>query len=408
MEPTNPGDRYSSRRRIAIVVALGLLTALGPFTIDLYLPSFPNLKTDLDISDPQVQLTLSSTVIGFAVGQLLVGPLSDRLGRKLPLVTMTALHVLASALVALAPNVAFLTVLRALQGFAAAGGAVVAMAMARDLFDGRRLVVMLSRLALISGLAPIIAPVMGSWLVSVFDWRGIFWVLAAYGLVVVALVAVLVPESRPASDRSTGGVRELKGAYGRVLGDRTFVGVWLTAALAFSGLFSYVSTSSVLLQETFGLTPGGFGLIFALCSVGVFIGVQSGSRLAARLGPQWTLVMGTSVMVVAALVLLAIGTIATNAWQLVLPMFFYTFGFGSSMPSCQVIALQDHRRDSGTAASLMGALNMGLSAVVGPVIGTFAMTSAIPMATAMLICALAAVIALWAIVRPWQLRITLD
>lgn len=408
MESTNLGDRYSSRRRIAIVVALGLLTALGPFTIDLYLPSFPNLKTDLGITDPQVQLTLSATVVGFAVGQLLIGPLSDRFGRKVPLVAMTALHVLASVLVASAPDVTLLTALRALQGFAAAGGAVVAMAMARDLFDGRRLVVMLSRLALISGLAPIIAPVMGSWLVSIFNWRGIFWVLAVYGLLVVVLVAVLVPESRPAPERSTGGIREVRGAYRRVLGDRLYVGVALTAALAFSGLFSYVSTSSVLLQETFGLTPGGFGLIFALCSVGVFIGVQAGSRLAARLGPHWTLVMGTSVMVVSALVLLGIGTIATNAWELVVPMFLYTFGFGASMPSCQVIALQNHRRDSGTAASLMGALNMGLSAVVGPVIGTFAMTSAVPMAAAMLICALAAVVALWVIVRPWQLKITLD
>lgn len=408
MESTNLGDRYSSRRRIAIVVALGLLTALGPFTIDLYLPSFPSLKADLGITDPQVQLTLSATVVGFAVGQLLIGPLSDRFGRKIPLVAMTALHVLASVLVASAPDVTLLTALRALQGFAAAGGAVVAMAMARDLFDGRRLVVMLSRLALISGLAPIIAPVMGSWLVSIFNWRGIFWVLAAYGLLVVVLVAVLVPESRPATDRSTGGIREIRGAYRRVLGDRLYVGVALTAALAFSGLFSYVSTSSVLLQETFGLTPGGFGLIFALCSVGVFIGVQAGSRLAARLGPHWTLVMGTSVMVVSALVLLGVGTIATNAWELVVPMFLYTSGFGASMPSCQVIALQNHRRDSGTAASLMGALNMGLSAVVGPVIGTFAMTSAVPMAAAMLICALAAVAALWLIVRPWQLKITLD
>lgn len=405
---TNLGDRYSTRRRIAIVLTLGLLTGLGPFTIDLYLPAFPSLKADLDITDPQVQLTLSATVIGFSVGQLLIGPLSDRLGRRVPLVAMTILHVVASVLVAIAPDFVFLTAMRALQGFAAAGGAVVAMAMARDLFGGRRLVIMLSRLALVSGLAPIIAPVVGSWLVVLLNWRGVFWVLAGYGALVVVLVGVLIIETRPPAERTRGGVGELRGGYARVLGDRTFVGVWLTSSLAFSGLFSYVSSSSVLLQETFNLSESGFGLVFALCSVGVFIGVQTGSRLANRLGPQWTLVLGTGVMVVAALVLVALGTTASTPWPLVPAMFFYTFGFGSSMPSCQVIALQNHRRDSGTAASLMGALNMGLAAVVGPVIGLFPMTSAIPMATAMLVCAVLAVIALWTVVRPWQVRIVLD
>ncbi|MCC2592983.1 multidrug effflux MFS transporter [Tessaracoccus sp. OS52] len=404
----NLGDRYSSRRRIAIVLTLGLLTGLGPFTIDLYLPAFPSLKADLGINDPQVQLTLSATVIGFSVGQLLIGPLSDRLGRRVPLVGMTVIHVLSSVLVAIAPNVAFLTGMRALQGFAAAGGAVVAMAMARDLFSGRRLVIMLSRLALVSGLAPIIAPVVGSWLVVLLDWRGVFWVLAVYGAFVVTLVFVLILETRPPHERTRGGVGELRGAYARVLGDRTFVGVWLTSALAFSGLFSYVSSSSVLFQETFNLSEGGFGLIFALCSVGVFIGVQSGSRLANRFGPQWTLVMGTGVMVLAAAVLLGIGATAESPWALVPAMFAYTFGFGSSMPSCQVIALQHHRRDSGTAASLMGALNMGLAAIVGPVIGSFPMTSAVPMAAGMLICALLAVLALWTVVRPWRLQVQLD
>lgn len=407
MQP-NPGDLFSSRRRIATILTLGLLTALGPFTIDLYLPAFPMLKTDMDITDPQVQLTLSATVIGFSVGQLLVGPVSDRLGRRLPLVAMTVLHVISSVLVAIAPNIELLTLLRSLQGFAAAGGAVVAMAMARDLFGGRRLVIMLSRLALVSGLAPIIAPVVGSWLVVVLDWRGVFWVLAGYGAAVVVLVFTLIIETRPPSERTTGGFGELRASYGRVLGDRIYVGVWLTASLAFSGLFSYVSTSSVLLQETFGLSATQFGMVFALCSVGVFVGVQAGSRLAARFGPPKTLVMGTSTMLLAGLVLLGIGSTADSPWPLVPAMFFYTLGFGSTSPNLQVVALQNHRRDSGTAASLMGALNMGMAAVVGPVIGSFELVNAVPMAAAMAICAFAACVTLWLIVRPHTLHVELD
>ena len=181
------GDRFSPRRRLAFIITLGLLTALGPFTIDLYLPAFPALKDDLLINDAQVQVTLSATTLGFALGQLLIGPLSDRLGRKGPLLAMSVLHVAASVLVAISPNVEFLTAMRALQGLGAAGGAVVAMAMARDLFDGRRLVLMLSRLALINGMAPIIAPLVGSWMIGFVSWRGVFWALTLYGTSIVVL-----------------------------------------------------------------------------------------------------------------------------------------------------------------------------------------------------------------------------
>ena len=190
--PQPLGDRFSVRRRVATIVTLGLLTGLGPFTIDLYLPTFPTLKADLAITDSQVQVTLSATTLGFALGQFVVGPLSDRLGRRLPLIVAASLHVTSSVLVAVAPNVIFLTTMRVLQGIGAAGGAVVSMAMTRDLFAGRRLVVMLSRLALINGLAPIIAPLVGSWMVTVMNWRGVFWALASYGAVLLVLILLLI------------------------------------------------------------------------------------------------------------------------------------------------------------------------------------------------------------------------
>ncbi len=406
--PTHLGDRYSRRRRVAIIVTLGLLTGLGPFTIDLYLPAFPSLKGDLGINDAQVQLTLSATVVGFSLGQLLVGPLSDRLGRKGPLLAMNILHVLASVLVAISPNVEFLTAMRALQGIGAAGGAVVAMAMARDLFSGRSLVRMLSRLALISGLAPIIAPLVGSWLVVLVQWRGVFWILAGYAATIILLVGTLLVETRPPAERTTGGLSPLWASYRRILSDRVFIGVTMTAATAFAGLFAYVSTSSVLFQETFGLSEGGFGVVFAICSVGVFLGVQTASRLAARIGPQWALVFGTTLMVGAATALLVVDRAATSYVPLVPTMFAFTFGFGSVAPNCQVLGLQNHRRDSGTAASLMGATNMGVAAFVGPIVGTFELTSAAPMGWAMLVSALASTAALWLVVRPHRLAFSLD
>ncbi|MDO5735611.1 MAG: multidrug effflux MFS transporter [Propionibacteriaceae bacterium] len=402
------GDKFSPRRRLAFIITLGLLTGLGPFTIDLYLPAFPALKQELLINDAQVQITLSATTLGFALGQLLIGPLSDRLGRKLPLLAMSSLHVMASVLVAISPNVEFLTGMRALQGLGAAGGAVVAMAMARDLFEGRRLVQMLSRLALINGMAPIIAPLVGSWMIGFVSWRGVFWALALYGLSIVALVWLLIVETRPPSERTRGGWKVMAGAYRRILSDRIFVGAWLTAAAAFAGLFAYVTTSSVLLQEVFGLSPRGFGAVFAICSVGVFIGVQLGSRLSSRFGPQRVLAVGTAGMALAAAALLIVNAVSDSYVPLIPTMFAFTMFFGTCPPNAQVLGLQHHRKDSGVAASLMGALNMTAAAFVGPIIGLTPLTSAAPMGIAMLVCALLAVVFLWTILRPLSLHARLD
>ena len=402
------GDSFSRRRRIAVILSLGLLTALGPFTIDLYLPSFPALKNDLLITDAQVQITLSATTLGFALGQLLIGPVSDRLGRKIPLMAMSSLHVIASVLVAISPSVEFLTAMRALQGLGAAGGAVVAMAMARDLFDGRRLVIMLSRLALVSGMAPIVAPLIGSWMVTFVSWRGVFWALALYGLSIVALVWLLIVETRPPTERTVGGWKVMAVAYKRVLSDRVYIGAWLTGAAAFAGLFSYVTTSSVLLQEVFGLSPRGFGAVFAVCSVGVFVGVQTGSRLAPRIGPHRVLILATTGMILASAALLAVNAISDSWVPLVPCMFFFTMSFGACPPNLQVLGLQHHRKDSGVAASLMGALNMSAAAIVGPLIGLAPLTSAAPMGVAMLICGALAAVFLWTIIRPRSLQVRLD
>jgi DHA1 family bicyclomycin/chloramphenicol resistance-like MFS transporter len=179
----HPGDSITHRRRVLYIVLLGALTALGPFTIDLYLPAFPVLEADFHTTAAMIQLTLTGTMIGFALGQLIVGPLSDKVGRRVPLLSVTALHVVASVAAALAPTLELLSVARVFQGAGAAAGGVVAAAIVRDLFGGRRLVVMLSRLALVSGVAPVLAPLVGSALLAVMPWRGVFVVLAVYGAV---------------------------------------------------------------------------------------------------------------------------------------------------------------------------------------------------------------------------------
>ncbi|NKX52216.1 multidrug effflux MFS transporter, partial [Arthrobacter deserti] len=260
MNTTHPGGALSRRSRIIYVIVLGALTALGPFTVDLYLPAFPMLQAELDVPASSVQLTLTGTIIGFAVGQLLVGPLSDKVGRRLPLVLATVVHIAASLGAAMSSEIGILLAFRVLQGIGAAGGGVVAAAMVRDLFSGYRMVRMFPHLSLVYGMAPIIAPLIGAQLLAVLPWQGVFWFLAAYGLAVILGVTLFVRETLPPQQRGRSASTALQ-RYRTVLSDRAFVGVLIVAALNFAGLFSYLSASPFLFQEVYGLDAQQYGML---------------------------------------------------------------------------------------------------------------------------------------------------
>lgn len=396
----NPGDALSSGRRLIYVLVLGALVALGPFTVDMYLPAFPEIADELHTSEALLQLTLTATMIGFALGQLLIGPLSDKIGRRIPLLVMTGVHVVASLGVVIAPNVEVMFVIRVLQGVGAAGGAVVAMAMVRDLFGGQRLVRMLARLALVSGLAPILAPVIGSQLLAVLPWRGIFIVLAGYGTVVVALVAFLIIETLPPARRVDVGHSTARDRYRALFTDRIFLGILLVGAMNFSSLFSYVSSSSFLLQETFGLDPQQYGAVFAINSIGLAIMSQVSSRLMRRIPPQWLIAVALSVGMLAALAIGLGAILGGGLLAVVIPLFFLIAAAGLTFPAAQVIALAHHGKEAGTAASLLGAINFGLAALITPIVGVLGSHTALPMASVMFACLLVGQLALWLIVRP--------
>lgn len=400
----HPGDALSPSRRFTTLLVLGLLAGLGPFTIDLYLPAFPAVKEEFATTDAVVQLTLSATTIGFALGQLVVGPLSDRIGRRRPLLIATTVHVLASVGVAIAPDVTTLMLLRVLQGFGAAAGTVVAMAMVRDLFSGTRLVTALSRLALVIGIAPIAAPVLGSWLLGLLDWRGLFWVLAGYAVLVIVLQLLFLRETLPPHLRQEPGHSTLRQRYRAVLGDRVFVGVAIIGASIFGGMFAYLATSSLLLQEVYGFSPGEYGLLFALCSVAVLVGTQTAGRAANRWGAQWVLAVSTSLLIVGATGIIVLDLAGLGVAGLVPPLALFTFAFGLSMPCVQSLALANHGQEAGTAASLLGALNMSIAGLVSPIVGLFRIENAIPMGVVMLLCGILATCSLWLVVRPRQVQ----
>ncbi len=396
----HPGDSLTPRQRLVYVLVLGALTALGPFTVDMYLPAFPLIEADLDVSAAAVQLTLTATMLGFAVGQLFMGPWSDRVGRRLPLILATSVHVAASLGVFLSPSIEWLFVFRVLQGAGAAAGGVVAMAVVRDLFGGLPLVRMLSRLALVSGLAPILAPVVGSQLLLVLPWRGMFAVLALYGLLVVVASAVFIVETLPPARRVDLGHSTTRERYRALFTDRIFVGVAIIAAMTFSGIFAYLSSSSFLFQDVYGLGAQEYGLLFAINSVGVFAGVQTSAFLARYIGPQWILAGALTLLALTASAIVLLDRLGGGFAGIVIPLWLFIFACGLTFPCTQVLALAQHGSEAGTAASLLGALNFGIAGLISPIVGLFGIDNAVPMGTLMGASALVSIIVLWVVVRP--------
>jgi DHA1 family bicyclomycin/chloramphenicol resistance-like MFS transporter len=396
----HPGDSLSGRQRLAYILILGALTALGPFTIDMYLPALPTLESEFGVSTAAIQLTLTATTIGFGLGQLIVGPWSDKVGRRLPLILATAVHILACVGAALSPNVELLATFRALQGIGAAAGGVVAMAMVRDLFGGRPLVRMLSRLALVSGLAPVLAPVLGSQLLLVMPWRGIFLVLAVYGLFVIVCVSLWIVETLPKARRHDAGHSTARQRYKAVLSDRVFVGIAIVGAMNFTGLFAYLSSSSFIFQGIYGFDAQQYGLLFAVNSIGIIIGVQSSARITKYVGPQWILAVTTIVMLTSALLIVILGQAGAGLWGTVIPLWFFIAACGFGFPCVQVLALNGHGHEAGTAASLLGAANFGIAGIISPVVGLLGVSNAVPMGAVMAVTSTVSILALWFVVRP--------
>ena len=393
----------TGRERLRLVLVLGALVALGPLTIDMYLPALPAIVGDLATTDAAVQLTLTGTLVGLALGQLLVGPLSDTFGRRRPLLVGVAVHVVASLLCLVAPNVEVLGGLRLLQGVGAAAASVVAMAIVRDLFVGRAAATLFSRLMLVLGVAPVLAPTIGGEVLRFTSWRGVFVVLAVLALMLIVLAARAVPETLPAERRRPLGLRSTLATYGGLLRDRTFVGLVLVAGLAMAGLFGYVAGSSFVFQEEFGLDEQQFGLVFGAGALFLIGGTQLNAALLRRFEPRallpFSLVLGT--VAGAALVVVAILDVGGLVGVLV-PLWAVLFSVGLAMPNTPALALARHGEAAGTASALLGAIQMGTGAVVSPMVGVLG-NDAVAMGTVMAAGAALALVVLLVVVRPWRL-----
>lgn len=386
--------------RPTLVIVLGLLTALGPFTIDLYLPALPGITRDLHTSESAIQLTLTGTLIGLGVGQLIVGPLSDALGRRRPLLAGIGVHILASVLCAISSGVVMLGTLRVLQGFGAAAAAVVAMAVVRDRFTGPTAAAVLSRLILVVGVSPVLAPTVGGQLLRWTDWRGLFLALAVIGAGIALIAGLALPETLPDGRRRSGGLRTSLQDYRRLLQDRAFVGLVLVTGLSMAALFAYVAGSSFVLQEQFGFTEQQFGLVFAVNAVALIGAPQLNVVLLRRFSPQRILHAALVAGALLALVLLSVTLSGIGGLPGILAtLFLILCAVGFRGPNATALALSRHGEAAGTAASVLGAVQFGVGGLAAPLVGLLG-NDAVAMATVIAVAAIAALAVLLLLVRP--------
>ncbi|MDG4824184.1 multidrug effflux MFS transporter [Asanoa sp. WMMD1127] len=391
------------RQRVRLVVVLGSLIAIGPLTIDMYLPALPALTDDLSTTSTAVQLTLTGTLVGLALGQLLIGPVADAYGRRRPLLAGLALHVVASALCVVAPSIGVLGALRVVQGLGVAAATVVAMAVVRDLFSGTAFARLFSRLMLVMGLAPILAPTVGSAVLEATNWRGVFVALGLVGVLLTVTAAVALKETLPPERRRKGGVVDTVRTYGGLLGDRVFVGMVLVAGFAMAAVFSYVAGSSFVFQDQYGLDERQFGIAFGAGAVGLIAATQINVRLLRRYPPQRVLVAALAGGTGAGALLIAFAATGFGGLaSLLAALWLVLFSGGLAMPNASAVAMSRHGEAAGTAAALLGAVQFGTGALAAPLVGVLG-NDGLGMAVVVAGGMVAATLALLLVARPQRI-----
>jgi len=373
---------------------LGSVSAIGPAAMDAYLPGLPELARDFGVSPSAAQVTVTTYLLGLALGQLLSGPLSDVHGRRRPLVAGMAVFTVTTLACSLAPSLYVLAGMRLVQGTAAAVGVAVGRAIVRDLYAGAAGARYLSRLMMVIGLAPILAPIVGGQLLRFTSWRGVFVALAVLGLALTAIGARLLPETLPRERRRAAGLGITLRTFAQLLADRRFVGFVLIVGLGGGAMIAYVAGSSFVLQEVYGASPQLYGVLFGLNAVFLVAGAQVNAHLLATRSPRSLLRIGLVMLVVAGVALVVIVSLpkaglATVMAPLMLQMASWSFVQANAL----ALALTDHPAVAGTAAALLGVSQYAFGAFTAPLVGLGGSDTALPMALVIAACAVGAAVA---------------
>lgn len=362
MTPAHPN-------RLGYAITLGLLAALGPLCIDLYLPALPALARDLQTSTATAQLSLTAGLLGLGAGQLLFGPMSDKFGRVGPLLLSLVLLFIASVGCAMAQTIDQLLLARLFEGLSGAGGAVLSRAIARDMYSGHELTKFFALLMLVNGLAPIGAPVLGGALLTVLDWRGIFMTLAAIAVLLLLLSRFKLKETLPPERRSQGSLFSAWAALGQVIMHRPFMGFCLTQGFMMSGMFAYIGASPFVLQEIYGLSPQAFSFCFAANGIGLVIASQTSARLCPLWGEYRVLKGGLTLAFIASSSLVLLGISGAPLPLVLVALFFTIASNGVIATTASSLAMQSQGHRAGSASAVIGVTMFTLGAITVPITG---------------------------------------
>lgn len=361
-----------SPNTFALTILLGIMTSLGPLSTDLYLPSLPSIARYFNATSGQAQLTLSAYLVGYAMGLPLYGPLSDRKGRKTILMAGLALYGVANALSSVAPSLEVLIVSRLLQGLGASGPLVIVRAIVRDLYEGRRAGQELARMGSIMGIVPAIAPVLGVVLEISFGWRSNFIATSVLALGLAFWAGAKLPETLAQRLLAPFSVNAVLGGYAGLITDRRFLPFGLLAAATYCGLFTFISGSSFIYQQHFGVSPMGFAIAFVIMVFGYVAGSYIAQRMALHNEARRMMLTGALLQSGGGLLML-LGVLALPAspWSITLPMVIYSAGVGFSLPQSMAGAMMPFPERAGAVSSLLGMIQMGFAAIVGTLVGAY-------------------------------------
>ncbi|PEI94162.1 MFS transporter [Bacillus pseudomycoides] len=378
--------------RLWMILVLGTLTAIGPLSIDMYLPSLPKLTDDLQTNASLAQLTLTACLLGLSVGQLFVGSISDIYGRRKPLIIALIIYVASSLLCAVAPSIWSLVLLRFLQGASGSAGIVISRAMVRDMYSGSEMTKFFSLLMLVNGAAPILAPIIGGQLLQFTSWRGVFIVLGVISVFMLVSAIFVLRETLPLEERETGGLAGTLATYGNLLKDRLFMGYALSQGLVSAAMFAYISGSPFVLQNIYGASPQAFSLFFAINGIGIIIASQITGRLAGKVNETTLFVMGVGIAAVGGLSLLLMIVLGAGLIGVLCSLFLVVSSVGVVSTTGFSLAMRNQKQAAGTASALLGLLQFISGALVAPLVGLGGSNTALPMGIVIALCEVGAVL----------------
>ena len=349
--------------KLFLVLLLGVLSAFGPFVVDLYLPSLPQLASFFETSASMTQLTLTTAMIGLAVGQLLLGPLSDKFGRKIPLIISLVIYIISTVLIVYAPNIESMIVLRVIQGLSSAGSVVISRAVATDLYRGREMTRFFGLLMTINGIAPIISPILGSLLLEYISWKGVFVFLALIG-VIVLLFCFRLKESLSIENRLQGSIFATFSTFGVIIKNRLFMSYVGIESFLLGAMFAYIAASPFILQSFYGLSAFIFSLCFGANGAALVIGANIGGKLPNR----QALAIGVLAFVVAALYTIAVLIIQPHWLFVEIGFFAMLLLMGITFPAISTLAMESERQYAGSASALLGFAPFFLGGIVSPLV----------------------------------------